>query len=203
MDVTSALAKPFRSNGYTLALYGSVSQRGNGNDLDLLAVPAELTGTPPEEMEKLMCRLLNAKPVPEEPREGLLRNWCRACILSDGRQIDIEYRRSVPLDWQGALISSLMKPFWDNGYCIELHGSAQEHDGKSNDLELLALPVRCVVTVPEQMERLMCELFDATPVPEEARNGLVRTWRTACVLRDGRRIGVEYRLRDEAAPEGV
>ena len=97
----SLLAKPFWDNGYSLALYGSVPAQGKGNDLDLLAVPAELTVTPPEEMEQFMCNLLHATPF-EEPRKGLLRTWSRACILEDGRQIDMQYRLPLPLDWKGA-----------------------------------------------------------------------------------------------------
>ena len=101
MQVMSLLGKPFRENGYCLALHGSVPEQGKGNDLDLLAVPADLTATPPEEMEHLMCALLHASPF-EEPRRGLLRTWSRACILEDGRQIDMQYRLPLPLDWQGA-----------------------------------------------------------------------------------------------------
>src|SRR6266851_3746929 len=56
----SLLTKPFWENGYSLALYGSVPAQGKGNDLDLLAVPAELVVTPPEKMERLMCELRHA-----------------------------------------------------------------------------------------------------------------------------------------------
>jgi hypothetical protein len=101
MQVMSLLAKPFWENGYSLALYGSVPAQGQGNDLDLLAVPADLSVTPPEEMERLMCALLHATPF-GEPRKGLLRTWSRACILEDGRQIDMQYRLLSPLDWKGA-----------------------------------------------------------------------------------------------------
>jgi len=69
MRVMSLLTKPFWENGYSLALYGSVPAQGKGNDLDLLAVPAELVVTPPEKMERLMCELLRATPN-GEPRKA-------------------------------------------------------------------------------------------------------------------------------------
>jgi hypothetical protein len=97
MRVMSLLGKPFRDNGYSLALFGSVPEQGRGNDLDLIAVPAELNVTPPETMEQIMCDVLNATPF-EEPRLGLLRTWSRACILEDGRQIDMQYRLPLPPD---------------------------------------------------------------------------------------------------------
>ena len=48
----SVLHPAFRENGYALAMHGSVSRDGKGNDLDLMAVPEELCVTPPEEMER-------------------------------------------------------------------------------------------------------------------------------------------------------
>ena len=101
MQVMSLLTKPFWENGYSIALYGSVPAQGKGNDLDLLAVPAELAVTPPEKMERLMCELLRATP-DGEPRKGVLRTWSRACILEDGRQIDMQYRLPLPPGWEGA-----------------------------------------------------------------------------------------------------
>jgi hypothetical protein len=68
----------------------------------LLAVPAELAVTPPEKMERLMCELLHATP-DGEPIKGLLRTWSRACILLDGRQIDMQYRLPLSPDWAGAI----------------------------------------------------------------------------------------------------
>ena len=120
MQAISALHKPFRDNGYALTLHGSVLVDGKGNDLDLIAVPMELSVTPPEEMEHIMCELLGARALPEEPRHGILRTWARACILSDGRQVDIEYRRPAPADRQTETISSFVSIFWQNGYHLEL-----------------------------------------------------------------------------------
>jgi hypothetical protein len=95
MQVMSLLTGPFWDNGYTLAVYGSVPTRGTGNDLDLLAVPAKRAVLPPEKMERIMCELLRATP-DGEPLRGLLRTWSRACILEDGRQIDMQYRLPPP-----------------------------------------------------------------------------------------------------------
>jgi hypothetical protein len=38
MEVLVALHPTFRENGYALAMHGSVSRDGQGNDLDLIAV---------------------------------------------------------------------------------------------------------------------------------------------------------------------
>jgi hypothetical protein len=75
MQVMSVLTEPFRENGYTLALHGSVARQGTGNDVDLLAVPATPTVTPPEDMERLM---------------------------RDRREIDMQYRLPAPTDWEDA-----------------------------------------------------------------------------------------------------
>lgn len=82
MQVVSLLAEPFRENGYTLAIHGSVPAQGKGHDLDLIAVPAALAVTQPEIMERLMCELLRAWP-DGEPSAGLLGDWSRAFILED------------------------------------------------------------------------------------------------------------------------
>jgi hypothetical protein len=52
MQVLTVLHPAFRENGYALAMHGSVSRDGKGNDLDLIAVPEELCVTPSEEMER-------------------------------------------------------------------------------------------------------------------------------------------------------
>ena len=48
MQVLTVLHPAFRENGYALAMHGSVSRDGKGNDLDLIAVPEELCVTSPE-----------------------------------------------------------------------------------------------------------------------------------------------------------
>ena len=98
MQVLTVLHPGFRENGYALAMHGSVSRDGKGNDLDLIAVPEELCMTPPEEMERMMCDLIGAQPAQQEPNRGLLGTWSRACVLEDGRGIDMEYRLPAPID---------------------------------------------------------------------------------------------------------
>ena len=108
MELMDSLAGVFSKHGYLLAVYGSVVARGKGNDLDLIAVPTELPNdvTPPEQMDPIMCQIIQAKP-DGGPRKGVLRTWSRAYILEDGRLIDMQYRlslRSEELDWQGATV---------------------------------------------------------------------------------------------------
>jgi hypothetical protein len=114
MQLMSVLADIFSKNGYSLALHGSVPAHGKGNDLDLLAVPAELPKdvTPPEQMDRIMCRVINAKP-DGDPSKGVLRTWSREYIRDDGRLIDMQYRLSLrpeELDWQGATLHSEVPP---------------------------------------------------------------------------------------------
>lgn len=194
MQAMQLLAKPFRDKGYRLAVHGSVPEQGKGNDLDLLAIPSELAVPPPEEMEQLMCNLLGAQPVPEDPRvDGLLRTWCRACTLQDGRLIDMEYLRPVAPNLESETVSSLAKEFWNNGYFIELHSYGPDYD-KEHYLRIVAIPARSTVTPPEEMEKLMCKLLDAVPVAAEPGDDLVNIWRRACVFRDGRQIETQYRV---------
>jgi hypothetical protein len=116
MKVLTVLHPAFRENGYALAMHGSVSRDGKGNDLDLIAVPEELCMTPPEEMERMMCDLIGAQPAQQEPNRGLLGTWLRACVLEDGRGIDMEYRLPAPIDRRHEWASSLITLFRDNGY---------------------------------------------------------------------------------------
>jgi len=95
MHVMALLIKPFKENGYYIALHGSVSELGKGNDLDLIAVPGDHVMTQPERMERIMCAILGATPF-EEPRSGSLGDWSRPCILEDGRKIDMQYRLLPP-----------------------------------------------------------------------------------------------------------
>jgi hypothetical protein len=126
MQVLSLLAEPFRENGYTLAIHGSVPAQGKGRDLDLIAVPAALAVTQPEIMERLMCELLRASP-DGEPSGGLLGDWSRACILEDGHQIDMQYR---PLDWEGAIRQLAYRLWQERGQPLgspEVDWSLAEH----------------------------------------------------------------------------
>ena len=107
-EVLAALHPTFRENGYALPMHGSVSRDGQGNDLDLIAVPEELCVTPPEEMERLMCDLIGAQPAQQKPKRGLLGTWSRACVLEDGRGIDMEYRLPAPIDRRHEWASSLI-----------------------------------------------------------------------------------------------
>ena len=66
------LHRAIRENGYALGIHGSVSRDGKGNDLDLIAVPEEFCVTPSEEMDRIMCDLIGAQPVQQEPNRGLL-----------------------------------------------------------------------------------------------------------------------------------
>ena len=194
MQVLRAVEEPFREKGYGIAMHGSVPKQGEGNDLDLVAIPKELAVPPPEEMERVMCKLLDAQPLAEEPRaDGLLRTWCRACILPDGRQIDVEYLRPVPPNLESETVSSLANEFWKNGYFVEFHSYGRAYDNE-HDLQLLAIPARSAVTPPKEMEGLMCRRLDAAPIATEPGYELVRILRRACVLRDGRKISVQYRL---------
>lgn len=70
-----------KEDGPHLTLHGSVLVDGKGNDLYLMAVPMELSVTPPEEMEHITYELLDAIAVPDEPIQGLLRNLSPSCIL--------------------------------------------------------------------------------------------------------------------------
>lgn len=114
MKILSLLAEPFRENGYTLAIHGSVAAQGKGHDLDLIAVPAALTVTQPETMERLMCELLQASP-DGEPSGGLLGDWSRACILEDGHQIDMEYRQ---LDWESTIRHLAYRLWQERGHPV-------------------------------------------------------------------------------------
>src|SRR5580704_17321642 len=109
MQVLTVLHPAFRENGYALAMHGSVSRDGKGNDLDLIAVPEELCATPPEEMERIMCDLIGATAVQDAPFQGTLGTWTRACVLKDGRGIDMEYRIPGPIsernEWAWSLVS--------------------------------------------------------------------------------------------------
>ena len=92
IEVMRQLALPFSHHGYFLAILGAVAERGSSkSDLDMIAVPAELSITHPREMERLMCGILDATP-DGEPVQGFLGTWSRACFLRDGRMIDIQYR---------------------------------------------------------------------------------------------------------------
>jgi hypothetical protein len=187
MQAISLLDKPFRDNGYALTLHGSVLVKGRGNDLDLIAVPMELSVTPPEEMEHIMCEILGASALPEEPRHGLLRTWARPCILSDGRQIDIEYPRPAPADRRTETIAPFISVFWQNGYHLELCSFPSQIGG--NYLELIALPVRSNVMSPQDMDRILCETFHARPGGGPS-DGFV--WGREYLLPDGWGIGIRY-----------
>jgi hypothetical protein len=159
MHTLSLLHEAFRDNGYALTLHGSVSRNGRGNDLDLIAVPMEVAVTPPEQMEQLMCKLLGANPLPDEPRHGLLRTWARACIMEDGRQVDVEYRRPLPADRQTELLSHFLSVFWQHGYHLEF--CSLPSGVGSNYLELIALAVKSNADPPEQMDQIMADVFQA------------------------------------------
>jgi hypothetical protein len=85
------LEKEYRGCGYLLAMYGSVPQRGGGRDLDLLAVPWRPDVTPPDLMEPFLSSL-GLKPK-SEIYVGSMYTWCRFYSLSDGRVIDLQYRK--------------------------------------------------------------------------------------------------------------
>jgi hypothetical protein len=156
MQLMALLATPFLDNGYSLALCGSVPARGNGNDLDLLAVPTEVTATPPEEMERLMCKLLGATPF-EEPRTGLLRTWSRAYILGDGRQIDMQYRINPPVpqiakEFLACLVDWLKS---DDGsdFCWEM--KTEQLEVCLNEMRLVPLTNRSVLATLSAVENML------------------------------------------------
>ena len=168
--------------------YGeSVLRNGKGNDLDLIAVPMELSVTPPEEMERIMCERLDAKALPEEPKLGLLGSWTRPCILRDGRQIDMEYRFPLPADLRNANIAPILTLFGHNGYQVAV-SSFPNHVSK-NFLELFAMPIRPDVTSPQDMDRLIPEKFRARLNGEPTEKS---TWRSTYVWPEGWSIGVHY-----------
>ena len=186
MRTLSLLDVRYRENGYALTLHGSVLVSGKGNDLDLIAVPMEVAVTPPEEMERIMCELLDATPVPVEPRLGLLRTWARACTLADGHQIDIEYRRPAPSDRQTSARDPLIAFFWENGYHLEVC-SLPSRFGEAY-LDLLAVPVRPDATLPEHLGRAIRERFQAQLDPDF-------TGTSACHRVydfDGQKIAIRY-----------
>lgn len=157
MRTLSLLDMRFRENGYAVTLHGSVSLGGKGNDLDLIAVPMELAVTPPEDMERILCDVLGAMPLPVEPRVGLLRTWARACILADGHQIDIEYRRPAPVDQQTLTIDPLISFLWENGYHAQVC-SFPSRFGEAY-LDLLAVPARPDATLPADMDQPIEQRF--------------------------------------------
>ena len=150
MQVLTVLHPAFRENGYALAVHGSVSRDGKGNDLDLIAVPEELCVTPPEEMERIMCDLIGAQPAQQEPNRGLLGTWSRACVLEDGRGIDMEYRLPAPINRRHEWASSLITLFRDNGYHVEFFSFPERLN--ANHFDLIALPLTLNATSPEAMD---------------------------------------------------
>jgi hypothetical protein len=187
MEALSLLHQAFHKNGYALTLHGSVSRNGTGNDLDLIAVPMELSVSPPEEMEQVMCRLLGATPLPEEPIHGLLRTWARPCILNDGRQIDIEYRRPLPVDRQNEQLLPFITIFSQNGYHLEFCSFPNRVGG--HYLELIALAVNSNVPPPEEMDRVMVDAFRAQIASEPIdSSSSARSY----LLADGWTLGIRY-----------
>ena len=87
MQVLTVLHPAFRENGYALAMHGSVSRDGKGNDLDLIAVPEELCVTPPDGMERIMCDLialpLTLNATSPEAMDHLIFEKLQAPLLSD------------------------------------------------------------------------------------------------------------------------
>jgi hypothetical protein len=187
MQALSQLHQAFLDNGYALALHGSVSRNGAGNDLDLIAVPMELSVPPPEQMEQIMCTLLGATPLPEEPRHGLLRTWARPCILNDGRQIDIEYRRPLPADRQHAQLLPFISVFWKNGYHLEFRSFPDRVAG--HYLELIALAVDPNARSPEEMDLIMRDAFHAHTTSEPIDGSSTAH---SYMLADGWTVGIRY-----------
>jgi len=189
MQVMQDLAEPFRDRGYRIAMHGSVPKQGDGDDLDLVAIPNELAVPPPAEMEKVMHRLLDAQPYGDAREEGLLRTWCRGYILPDGHKIDMEYLLPVQPDLEKP--SLLFNELWDNGYLLVVYSYGQEYDRGRHDLKLLATPVRSNVTPPEEMEARLRSLLSWGPAPLQAPD-VVKIWRRAYVASDGKKIEMQY-----------
>jgi hypothetical protein len=189
MEVLAALHPTFRENGYALAMHGSVSREGQGNDLDLIAVPEELCVTPPEEMEHLMCDLIGAQPAQQEANRGLLGTWSRACVLEDGRGIDMEYRLPTPIDHRHEWASSLITLFRDNGYHLEFFSFPERLTG--NHFDLIALPLTVNATPPEAMDHLISEKLQAPSLSDPVES-FVSVW--SYHSDDGRKIGIRFVL---------
>lgn len=97
------------------------------------------------------------KSAQDEPNHGLLGTWSRACVLQDGRGIDMEYRLPTPVDRRHEWASSLVKLFWENGYHLEFFSFPERID--AHYYELIALPISRDATSPEAMDGLMREQF--------------------------------------------
>lgn len=182
----SSVHEAFRKNGYALTMHGSVLVRGQGNDLDLIAVPMEFIVTPPEQMEGVMCELLDAKPVPREPVHGALNTWARACILRDGRQIDIEYRRPAPANEQREMADILAGVLAEHGYYLVVSSFPQ--NVTSNFVDTFAVPVRTEVTSPEKMDELIRAKFGAQALAEPKAG----TFDSRVYEQNGLKVGICY-----------
>lgn len=177
MEVLAVLHRPFRVNGYALAMHGSVSRDGKGNDLDLIAVPEQLCVTPPEEMERMMCDLIGAHPVQANPIHGLLGAWSRTCVLKDGRGIDMEYRLPGPIDRQHDWASSLITLFRENGYHLEFFSFPKRIS--THYFDLIALPLALNTTPPKAV--------DPSQIPRSIADGTSREFHQHSVLSVRRR----------------
>jgi hypothetical protein len=187
MQVLTVLHPAFRENGYALAMHGSVSRDGKGNDLDLVAVPEELCVTPPEEMERMMCDLIGAQPAQQEPNRGLLGTWSRACVLEDGRGIDMEYRLPAPINRRHEWASSLITLFRYNGYHLEFFSFPERLN--ANHFDLIALPLTLNATSPEAMDQLIFEKLQAPLLSDPVESSMsVRSYQSD----DGRKIGIRF-----------
>jgi hypothetical protein len=187
MEILAVLHPPFRANGYALTMHGSVSRDGKGNDLDLIAIPMELCVTPPEEMERIMCVMIGATAVQDAPFQGTLGTWTRACVLKDGRGIDMEYRLPAPISERNEWAWSLISLFRENGYYLEFFSFPERTN--AHYFELIALPNALKATPPEIMDGLILKRFEAQLLSEPVESSMsIRSYQSD----DGRVIGIRF-----------
>lgn len=84
----------FKDHGYILCLYGSVLDKDEVKDLDVMLVPWRPNATSPETVFQIFCRDFHKCPVNTEPYDGLMNTWAHGCIDAFGRVIDFQFRKS-------------------------------------------------------------------------------------------------------------
>jgi hypothetical protein len=86
LDEVRRITPHFQDAGWILGVYGSVIMRGEGNDIDLIAVPVVYY---PESPATLMSRLYN---IYSDPYRGILETEAWSFTHHNGVQIDIQFR---------------------------------------------------------------------------------------------------------------
>ena len=107
--------------------------------------------------------------------------------MEDGWQIDVEYRRPLPVDRQTELVSRFISVFWQHGYHLEF--CSFPNGGDDNYLDLIALTVRSNAKSPEQMDGVIANAFHARIKSQPVEgSGSVRSY----LLADGWALGIRY-----------